>query len=153
MKKWILAAALVIVLVMAAGCGGGGGGGGDELTADEYSAQLNAICEKFNKKQDEIGEPQSLEDVAELGPKFLDEFDNAIAEVEDLNPPSELEEPHNEFVETGKQQRDLLQQVVDAAKDGDEAKAQELGQQGDELDNKSDAIATDELNAPACAED
>ena len=149
MKKVALAAAAALVLLVAAGCGGGGGG--DKLTAEEYSSQLNTICTEFNDKQDAAGNPQSLADIGEIGPKVLDAFDSAIAEVEDLDPPSELEEAHNEFVDVGHQQRDVLSDLIDAAKDNDEAKAQELAAKGNDLDKKSDAIATDELKAPACA--
>jgi outer membrane murein-binding lipoprotein Lpp len=152
MKKLMLGAALALALV-AAGCGGGGAG--DELTKEEYSSQLNAICTDLNAKNDEIGEPQSLADVGEKGDDLLAAFDEAIAEVEDLNPPADLEEAHNEFVDLGHQTRDLVGQLVDAAQEDppDEAKINELGPKIDPLDAKSNEIAKNELGAPACAEE
>ena len=150
MKKLMLAAVLALAAI-AAGCGGGGGG--SALSADDYRSRLNAICEDFNQKQTEIGEPQNLEEVGQKGDEILDEFDKAIAEVEDLNPPDELQKPHDEFLDLGKQQRDILQKVVDAAKDGDEAEASREAEEAGTLDDRSDAVATDELQAPACAED
>src|SRR3954468_20212482 len=119
MKRLMLGAALALALV-AAGCGGGGG----ELTKAEYSSQLNAICSDLDAKNKDIGEPQSLKEVGEKGDDLLAAFDDTIAEVKDLNPPAELEKAHNEFVDLGEQQRELIGQIVDAAQEDppDEAK-------------------------------
>lgn len=150
MKRIVFGAvALVAIVLLAAGCGGGGG---SQLSAEEYSGKLNGICEEFNTKQEEIGAPSSLAELGEKGEQILDGFDSAIAEVEDLNPPDELQEAHDRFVELGHQQRDLLQKTVDAANEGNEAEVNQYVDEADPLDKESDKIATDELNAPACAE-
>jgi len=148
---WIAStvAAVGLLALGAAACGGGGGG--DQLTAEEYGAELSSICEGFNAAQEEIGEPQSIDDVAEFGGQILDAFDEAIASVEELEPPDELADTADEFIAKGKEQRDLLSQVVDAAEEGDQERVAELSEQGSQLDEESDALAT-ELGAPACTE-
>lgn len=149
-KGLVLAGALVALLAaLAAGCGGGGGG---SLTKDEYVSKLNAICEEFNNKQDEIGEPQSITEVADKGPRIIDEFDKALDKAKDLKAPDEISDQASRFISLGEQQRDLLNDLVDAAKDNDRAKAQQIGTQISPLDDESDSIAND-LGAPACAED
>jgi hypothetical protein len=149
-KTLVLAGALAALLAaLSAGCGGGGGGG-SSLTKEEFASQLNAICEDFNRKQEEIGEPQSLSELGEKGDQILDEFDKAIDRVRDLNPPDEVADQVNRFVEIGDQQRDLIGDVVQAAKDNDLAKAQQVGAQIEPLDAESDRIAN-QLGAPACA--
>jgi len=143
-------AAVTVLAVAAAGCGGGGGG--SALSKDEYSARLNNICDELNEKQKQIGEPNSVADVADKGPELQDEFNHAISEVEDLNPPEELQEAHDRFLSLGKQIRDKIDNLIDAAKEGNEAELGEIGSSIDPLDKESDRIATEELNAPACAE-
>lgn len=134
----------------AAACGGGGGGGGEQLTAEEYAAELEAICTEFNATQEEF-QPESLEDFAEAGPAVHDAFEEAIAAVEALEPPDELADTADEFVAAGRQQLDLLSQLIDAAAAGDEEKVSELAEEGSEADTESDALA-EELGAPACTE-
>lgn len=150
-KRFLTAAAAAVVVslaLVAAGCGGNGGGG-EQLTAEEYAAALDKICADFNAAQEEIGEPESVEDLAELGGKIGDAADDLIAAVEDLSPPDELKDTAEKFVEGGKEQRALLGDLVDAAKDGDEAKINELAGRGEELDSESDALAR-ELGAEEC---
>ena len=149
-KALVLAVGLAALLaVVAAGCGGGGGGG--TLTKEEYASKLNAICEEYNAKQEEIGEPQSLADIGELGPKIVDAFDSAIDKAKDLNPPDEIADQASRFISLGEQQRDLLNDLIDAAKDNDTAKVQEIGSKIEPLSTESDQVAN-ELGAPACAE-
>jgi outer membrane murein-binding lipoprotein Lpp len=148
MKKVVLGAVVALALV-AAGCGGSSS---KTLSADEYSSQLNTICADYNAAQKKIGDPQSLEDVGTLGPQIVDEFNKAIAKAKDLKPPAELESAANEFISLAGQQVDLINQLIDAAKAGDAAKANELGTQIDPITTKSDDLAKNELNAPACAQ-
>jgi hypothetical protein len=133
--------------VGAAGCGGGG----EQLTAEEFVAELSAICDDITAKQDEIGQPQSAEDVVDNGRQTLDAFDDAIAEVEALEPPDELADPAGDFIASWKEQRDLLAEIVDVAGEGDEEGIMALVLQGSDLDTQSDELAL-EMGATACEE-
>lgn len=139
---------MALAAVVAAGCGGGGS---KTLSKADYGTQLNQICTDYNAKQKEIGEPASLADVADKGPKILDEFDKAISKAEKLKAPDEIKATRDEFLAKSKEQRDLLGQLVDAAKANDSAKAQELGTKLDPLSKETDALAN-QLGAPACAQ-
>jgi len=148
-KRIALGAALLVVLaVLAAGCGGGGS---DTMTKEEYVAGLNTICEDVNGKIDDIGTPTSLEDLADKGEQVLEVYDEGIEEIGELNPPDEAADQHEELVASLKEQRDLSEQAVEAARDGDAEKAQELGGQIAPLETKSDQLAT-ELGADQCAQ-
>jgi hypothetical protein len=127
------------------------GGGGDQLTAEEYAAELNAICADYNVKRAEIGERQSVEDVVDIAQQTLDAFDDAIADVETLEPPNELADPAGDFIASWKDQRDLLPEIVDRAEEGDDAGIDALADQGSELDTQSDELA-EEMGATACVE-
>lgn len=139
---------VVALAVTAAGCGGGGS---KTLSKAEYGAQLNQICTDYNAKQKEIGDPASLEDVATKGPKILAEFDKAIAKAEKLKAPDEIKATRDEFFAKSKEQRDLINQIVDAAKANDGAKAQEINTKGQSIQDDVKTLAG-ELGAPACGE-
>ncbi len=149
-KRFLIGAVAIAALALAAaGCGGGGGG---KLTKDEYVSKLNAICEDFNAEQEEIGEPESLEEIGDKGGRILDAFDDAIAEAEDLEAPDEIKETADQFIAKGKEQVSLLRDLVAAAKINDLAKINQLGTEASKLDDESDALA-EELEVAACAED
>jgi hypothetical protein len=137
------------VVAIAAGCGGGGGGLGKE----EYVSKLNAICADVTQKREEIGDLQGLADVVEKGPRLLDAFDMAIDQVKNLgDPPGEIAGQVDRFIELSEERRDLIEQTIDAARDGDTAKISELSSKTDPLDSESDDIAK-ELGASDCAAD
>ena len=146
MKKLAIAGVLALVLV-AAGCGGGGG---KSLSKEEYSSQLNKICTQLNAKNKAIGDPQSIADVVTKGPQLQDAFQSAIDEVEGLNPPAELKDAHERFVSLGKQIHSKLDDLIEAAKKKNLAKAQQIGATVDPLNTESNEIARTKLGAPAC---
>jgi hypothetical protein len=148
--KRLAIAAVLVLAVAAAGCGGGGGG--KTLSKEEYSSQLSEICTELNAKNKEIGDPQSVADVVEKGPKLNDAFQNAIDEVENLNPPDELQDAHKRFLVLGKQIHSKIDDLIDAAKKNDPAALQQIGSAIDPLDKESNDIATNQLGAPACAQ-
>ena len=150
-KALLLAAGIASLLAfVAAGCGGGGGG--SALTKDEWVSRVNEICDAFNQKQDEIGEPDSIEELSSKGQEILDEFENAIDEVKGLTPPDEIADQVDSFIELAEQQTDLIQQLIDAAEDNDTERIQELGNELEPLDTQSDEVAN-ELGVTTCAED
>lgn len=149
MKKLVLVGAAAALAVAVAGCGGGGS---KTLSKEEYSAKLNQICTDLNAKNKEIGQPNSIPELADKGPQLLDEFDKAIAEVKKLKAPDELKDAVEKFISLGEQQRSLISDLIDAARTNDTTKISELGAKIDPLDTESNDIAKNQLNAPACAE-
>jgi hypothetical protein len=141
-----------VLAFLAAGCGGGDGETGG-LTREEFVSELDQICADFDAKQEELGEPESLEDVAELGPEFESEFDAAIQRVRDLGePPEEIAGDVDRFLELAEDQKALIGDLVAAAEDADIQRVEEIAEEGEELDDESDRIATD-LGAERCATD
>jgi hypothetical protein len=141
----------LFAIVLVAGCGGGGRD--DGLSREEYVAQLDQICADFDERQKEIGEPESLEDVAEDGPEIQEEFEAAVQRVRDLGePPEEIADDADRFLELAEEQLELIREIVEAARANDLQRAQEVAEEGESLDDESDRIAT-ELGASSCAED
>jgi len=149
-KILVLGAAVSALAIAAAGCGGGGGG--SALSKDEYSSRLNQICTELNAKNKEIGEPNSIPEIADKGPKLNDAFQNAIDEVGDLNPPDELKDAHEKFLSLGKQIHAKIDQLIEEAANKDQEGLQRVGGEIDPLDKESNDIAKNQLGAPACAE-
>jgi len=150
-KKVVMGVVVAALAIVAAGCGGGGGGG-KSLSKEEYSSQLNKICTELNAKNKAIGDPQSVADVVTKGPQLQDAFQSAIDEVEGLNPPAELKDAHERFVSLGRQIHSKLDDLIEAAKKKNLAKAQQIGATIDPLNTESNEIARTKLGAPACAQ-
>jgi hypothetical protein len=133
-------AAAIAVLALAA-CGGGGDG--DELTADEFRQQADSICAEFEGRLDELGTPESLDDLegyVDDAVPILEEGTNRLGE---LQPPDELEEDWNRAMEINREQLENVRELQDAVADGDQARVAELLQQSDEAREESKQLAAD----------
>jgi hypothetical protein len=138
----------ILVAVLTAGCAGG-----EPLTKEQYVSKLNAMCEDFSAKEQEIGEPHTLADLVDNGPRILDAFEKAIADkVGTLEAPGEIADQAERLVDLADQQRDVLGALVDAAKDNDVARVRELASKNEALNKEANSVMR-ELGAEACAED
>jgi gas vesicle protein len=150
LKKGVLLGGVLgfLVGVLAAGCAGG-----EALTKEQYVSKVNAMCEDFSEKEKEIGEPQTLADLVEKGPLILEEFEKAIVDkVRNLKAPDEIADQADRLVDLADQQRDVIAELIDAAKDSDFAKVRELVWKNEALNKEANSVAR-ELGAEACAED
>lgn len=148
LKKRVLlgAAQGILVAGLAAGCAGGA----REPTKEEYVSKLNAMCDDFSTREQKIGEPHTLADLVEKGPRILDAFERAIADkVKTLKAPDDIADQADRLVDLADQQRDVLGELVDAARAHDFAEVPRLVAKNDALNKESNAIAR-ELGADAC---
>jgi hypothetical protein len=148
-KKEVLLGGVLGILVAAltAGCGGD-----EELSREQYVSKLNAMCEDFSEKEREIGEPQTPADLVEKGPRILDAFETAIVDkVRELEAPGEIADQADRLVDLADQQRQVLGDLIAAAKDGNIVQVRELASRNQAL-NKETTSITRELGAKACAE-
>jgi hypothetical protein len=143
--------AIGAVLVLALAAAGCGGGGSKTLSKEEYGSQLNQICTDADAQRKKLGPINGIADLASKGPGLLDALDGAISKTEKLKAPSELKADADRLISTTKQLRDLLAQVVDAAKANDLAKVQQVGTKASALTNEADSLGKT-LGAPACAQ-
>jgi hypothetical protein len=147
-KKQLLVGVALSVL----GAGLAGGCASDEeLSKEEYVSRLNAMCEDFSAREQEIGEPHTLADLVVNGPRILDAFEVTIVEkVGALRASDEIAEQADRLVDIAEEQRDVLGELVSAARDNNFAEVLSLAERNDVLNNESKAIAR-ELGADACA--
>jgi hypothetical protein len=85
----MLWSALVASVLVVAGCGDDGG---ETLTKQEWLVQAEAICADMTAQEEEIGEPQSVEEMAEALDRFVEITDEGIDELEALPAPDGDEE-------------------------------------------------------------
>lgn len=111
----MFATAIALLVVATAACSS------STLTADEYAAEMNALCTANGDATSEIGEPERLEDMATMAPQFATSLNETLDSMADLAPPEALEGPANEFVELGRELSALLNDLGTAAGEGDSA--------------------------------
>lgn len=108
------------------------------------------MCEDFSAREQEIGEPHTLADLVEKGPRIVDAFEIAILEkVSALKAPDEIAGQADRLVDIAEEQGDVLGELVAAARDNNVAEVRSLAERNDALNNASKAIAG-ELGADAC---
>ena len=146
MKKLALGALLVAVVVVAGWAGSDHG----PLSAKDYRAQLNRICTNLTARYDEIGQPKTLDQVGAKGGLYVAVYEDALAAVETLRPPAELQESADRFVVVSRRIRDTLVGVVEAVKTNDLGTFVELATEFDRLDKDTDEAAN-QLGVLACA--
>jgi hypothetical protein len=149
-QKEVLLGGLLGILVAAltAGCGDG-----EAVSKEQYVSELNAMCEDFSAKEKDIGDPQTLTDLVEKGPRILDAFEKMIVDkVGKLKAPDEIADRADRLVDLTDQQRNVIAGLVDAAEANDVAKVRELDSKNKAL-NKETTSITRELGANVCADE
>ena len=146
--RFALGLALFLAL-LAAGCGGGGG---DRLSQEDFRQQANAICEKYDKKIQDLGSPQSPADIPAFVEKGIPLIRQGVAELRALKPPAEVQEDYDRMLDETEKAIPAAQKIADAAKKNDAAAVQEAIKEGQQSDDASDALAT-KLKLDRCAAD
>lgn len=133
--------ATAIALLALAACGGGDGG--DQITADEFRQQADAICGEFEGRLDDLGTPESLDDLQGYVDDAVPILEEGTNRLDELQPPDELEEDWNRAMEINREQLDNVRELQDAVADGDQARVAGLLQQSDEAREESNQLAAD----------
>jgi PII-like signaling protein len=124
------------VLILVAGCGGD-----DRLSREEFVSEAEAICQEFDRRVEEVDEPQSADDVERYVNEVRPVIEDGLNELEELQPPEEIEEQWNELVAKNDEGLQMLDDLAEAGTNGDEARLQEITEDATRRDNESDRIA------------
>jgi len=137
--------AVVVACLLAAACGSDDDADGDgaRLTKTAFIAKADAICQEANDRIDAIPEPQTTEELAQLGRQVLDIAREQLARLQALRPPAADEETIDEAYDVIEEQLGVAEELVAAAEEGDLQGLQELLEQGERLDARGDRIARD----------
>jgi hypothetical protein len=147
-----LLALLGSAALVAAGCGGdGGGGSGDRLSATEFREAADAICAEYDQKIQDLGEPESLEDLNAFIGRAIPIIEEGFNKLEELQPPEELEADWNRAMEVNAENLQLTKDLQAAAEDGNEERVQEILAQASQNEEETDRLAR-ELGLQRCGE-
>jgi hypothetical protein len=146
-----LLALIALAALAAAGCGGGGGDGGDRLSAAEFRETADAICAEYDQKIQELGEPESLEDLNRFIERAIPIIEEGFNKLDELQPPEELEADWNRAMDINSENLQLTRDLQAAAESGNEARVQEILQQAGQNEEETDRLAR-ELGLQRCGE-
>ena len=139
--------ALLVSLLAASGCGGD-----DRLSRAEYVREADAICEKYEKRLEEVREPQSLAEV----PGYVDEarpvVEEGISELRDLEPPEDVQPKVDRWLSKNEQNLARIDDLSEAAEANDEQTVRDALGKLAENEEEADRLARD-IGLRACAED
>lgn len=156
LRTRLTAALLALVAsaaLAAAGCGGGGGGGsGDRLTAAEFRQAADAICAEYDQKIEDLGQPESLEDLTAFIGRAIPIIEEGFNKLEELQPPEELEADWNRAMEVNGENLQLTKDLQAAAESGNEERVQEILAQAGQNEEETDRLAR-ELGLQRCGEE
>jgi hypothetical protein len=141
---------LACAAVLAAGCGGGKSRNSaySSSTAD-YAAALDTICAATTEAGKGI-DLSSTSKLAQNGGQAKDLLDELVDKIDSLEPPAEVKDSAQSFVDGLSKEASEFGDAVEAAKDGDEAKVKQI--QG-QLESESAATSEDArfIGATGCA--
>jgi hypothetical protein len=112
---------LLVLGIIAAGCDGDG-----ELTLEEYFGQLEALKEETDAQTEALGVPEEQESDSEEEQieAFRESFEGSVRiftdfvdALDDIDPPAEVEGPHEESVAAGRELVDTFQDFIDGMAD------------------------------------
>ncbi len=145
--RLLLAVSLIALTVLPA-CGGGS----DRLSAEELRRQADATCVEYERKLDAIETPDSLEGLAAYSRQAGEALAAGLDDLRELEPPEELEERYRRWLATGDDALRSIEELGDAAEQGDEAAVEKLFASAGAEDDESDRLAS-EIGLKACADD
>lgn len=145
------APAVVIASLALALAGCGGGGGGDRLSRAEFVSRADAICTEYEAKLNALGRPTNVQELKTFADKSIPIAREGRDELAGLNPPEELDETYDAWLEQGEEAIEIVERLSDAAEAGNTAEIQRIAQEAERADAESNRLAG-ELGFRQCGE-
>jgi hypothetical protein len=130
----------------AAGCGGGS----DRLTREELIEEADATCAEFDRRIEDVQEPESLEDIEGYLQEIRPIVEEGTDELDALEPPEELADEYDDWIAATRSAVDRFDELEEAAASGDEQRIQEVFQeagQGEEADRLAQELGFQECGS------
>jgi hypothetical protein len=148
MKKLVLPClAIAVCALLAAGCGKSRNKAYSG-SVQEFAAALSAICGPANSKIQALT-PKSSAELVTKGPQIRDVIHTAVDKIDNLEPPGQVEGAANDFVSKSREEEKKIGELVDAAKNNDQAKISQVQSEISALDKATDKDAR-AIGAQSC---
>lgn len=144
MRRTLIALALSTAL---AGCGE------DPLAAEDYRAEMRTICQEADRQREAVTQPTrpTPDAIADYLQRLRDINARAIERVEELEPPEELQDPHDRALDGSREGRERVDEVIEKLQGGgDPAQVLSEARVGIEQSRKETMQAARELGVPEC---
>jgi hypothetical protein len=112
----------------AAGCGGGD----DRLSREELVQEADATCREFDRRVEEIDEPEGLDDIERYLQEIRPIVEEGTDELDALEPPEELQDEYDRWIQETRSAIAWFDELEEAAASGDEQRIQEVFQDAGE---------------------
>jgi hypothetical protein len=107
----------LVAAALVAGCGG-------ELSNEEYQGEVEGVLEPLGEELQRIGTETTMqtspEEVAGGLGEAEDTLDTGITDLEEIEPPGDLEEPHDRLIGAFESFRDATTEAREAAEENDQ---------------------------------
>ena len=137
-------------VALAAGCGGE-----DRLSTDDYRAELRKICSDSERRTEQVTEPTRAtpEAIADYLRRLRDVSARSIEQVEDLEPPEDLQDAHDQALDANREGRAKIDEVIGKLEDGEDPNTvlQEARTELEDATNRADEAAR-EVGVPECVD-
>jgi hypothetical protein len=141
--------AVLCVLLLAA-CGGGGGS--SRLSKSEFDSKADAICDQYQKKINDVPQPNGVKDVPDYIDKVLPLLREGTSKLADLKPPENLQSTADEWRLILHEEVSKAEALKKAAEKGDIAEVGKIANEADAKDKRGNELAS-QLGATSCAQD
>lgn len=148
MKKLVAPClALAVCALLAAGCGKSRNKA-YAGSVQAFAAALNEICGPATSKVKALN-PTSAAEFVTKGPQIKDIIHTAVDKIDNLEPPGQVEGAANDFVSKSREEEKKIDELVDAAKNNDQAKISQVQSEIAALDKATDKDAR-AIGAQSC---
>ena len=96
-----------------------------------------------------LGQPQNEDELAEFADKALPIAKEGRDELGELSPPENQQENYDRWLDQGDRAIEIVEDLRDAAEEGDQAEIQRIAQDADRADQEANRLA-DELGFNEC---
>ena len=131
-----------------AGCGGD-----DQLSPEDYRAELRKLCQEAERKTNQVQEPTraTREAIADYLTRLRDINAQTIQRVEDLEPPDDLKDAHDRALKANRDGRAKVDAVIeDLEAGGDPTQVLTAARKDLEASSRAAKQAARDVGVPEC---
>lgn len=108
---------------------------------EDFVGKADSICAGYNEKFAKIEEVHTLKDLAGQSAHVLDLYEEQLAQLKDLDPPSAIQDNYADYLVSLKERNEIVRQAFEAAKEGSDQRVREAFDKGQEVAIREQELA------------